>query len=75
LPAAGISGGSPGYILGLIRIKETGAGIAHNAYHPSRSKQMNLQKIFEKNENGAVAVIVIIFAIVHFGLLYLFSLT
>ncbi len=36
---------------------------------------MNLQKIFEKSENGAVAVIVIIFAIVHFGLLYLFSLT
>lgn len=34
---------------------------------------MSLQKIFEKSENNAVAVIVVIFAIVHFGLLYLFT--
>lgn len=34
---------------------------------------MNLQRIFEKSENSAVAVIVILFVIVHFGLLYLFT--
>ncbi len=35
---------------------------------------MSLQKIFEKSENRAVAVIVILFIVLHFGLLYLFSL-
>ncbi len=34
---------------------------------------MSLQKIFEKSENTAVAFIVAIFIIVHFGLLYLFT--
>jgi hypothetical protein len=32
---------------------------------------MNLQKIFEKNENLAVAAIFALFIISHFGLLYL----
>lgn len=34
---------------------------------------MSLQKIFEKSENNAVAVIVIFFVVLHFGLLYLFT--
>lgn len=32
---------------------------------------MNLQEIFERNENTAVAVIFILFLITHFGLIYL----
>jgi hypothetical protein len=56
------------------RIKESAVGIEHNAYRPSWSKPMSLQKIFEKSENRAVAVIVILFIVLHFGLLYLFSL-
>jgi hypothetical protein len=34
---------------------------------------MKLQQIFEKNENMAVATIVLIFIVLHFGLLYLFT--
>lgn len=32
---------------------------------------MNLQRIFEKSENTAVAVIFALFIITHFGLLFL----
>jgi hypothetical protein len=34
---------------------------------------MKLQQLFEKSENVAVAYIVVIFAVVHFGLLYLLN--
>lgn len=34
---------------------------------------MNMQKTFEKSENSAVFLAVLLFAIVHFGLLYLFE--
>lgn len=33
-----------------------------------------LQKIFEKSENSAVFVTVVIFIIFHFGMLYLFKI-
>ena len=33
-----------------------------------------LQKIFEKNENTAVLITVLIFIIFHFGMLYLFRI-
>lgn len=33
-----------------------------------------LQKIFEKNENKAVFITVLIFIIFHFGMLYLFKI-
>ncbi len=32
---------------------------------------MSLQKIFEKSENAALAVILVVFVVSHFGLLYL----
>jgi hypothetical protein len=43
--------------------------------HPlsDRSRRMKLQHIFEKSENMAVATIVLIFIVLHFGLLYLFT--
>lgn len=34
---------------------------------------MKLQQIFEKSENAAVATIVLLFIVLHFGLLYLFN--
>lgn len=34
---------------------------------------MSLQTLFQKSENTAVAAIVIVFIVVHFGLLYLFT--
>lgn len=34
---------------------------------------MNFQNIYDKSENTAVAVAVVLFAIFHFGLLYLFA--
>lgn len=34
---------------------------------------MNLQNIFERSENKAVAVIVLLFVIFHFGILYLIA--
>ncbi len=34
---------------------------------------MNYQKIFEKSENLAVVVGVALFAVFHFGMLYLFK--
>lgn len=34
---------------------------------------MKLQQLFEKSENVAVAYIVVIFAALHFGLLYLLN--
>ena len=33
-----------------------------------------LQKIFEKSENSAVFVTVLVFIVFHFGMLYLFKL-
>jgi hypothetical protein len=36
---------------------------------------MNFQKIFERSENRAVAVIVLLFIVFHFGMLYLLSAT
>ena len=33
-----------------------------------------LQKIFEKSENTAVLVTVLVFIVFHFGMLYLFKL-
>jgi hypothetical protein len=43
--------------------------------HPlsCRSALMKLQQLFEKSENVAVAYIVVIFAVLHFGLLYLLN--
>jgi len=38
-----------------------------------RSPSMNLQKIFERSENKAVAVIVLLFIVFHFGILYLIA--
>lgn len=35
---------------------------------------MNMQKIFEKSENSAVAYAVAIFVAFHFGMLFLFGL-
>lgn len=34
---------------------------------------MSLQTLFQKSENTAVAAIVAVFIVVHFGLLYLFT--
>jgi hypothetical protein len=35
---------------------------------------VNLQKLFEKSENSAVAVAVTIFIVFHFGMLMLFDI-
>jgi hypothetical protein len=35
---------------------------------------MNFQKLFEKNENRAVAVMVTLFVVAHFGMLMLFDI-
>jgi hypothetical protein len=35
---------------------------------------MNLQNIFEKSENKAVAVVFTIFIVTHFGMLFLFGI-
>lgn len=35
---------------------------------------MNLQKIYEQSENKAVAVMVALFVISHFGVLYLLAM-
>lgn len=35
---------------------------------------MNFQKLFEKSENAAVAVMVGLFVVVHFGAIYLMEL-
>lgn len=32
---------------------------------------MNMQKIFDKSENQAVAVMMVLFVVAHFGVLYL----
>jgi hypothetical protein len=46
-----------------------------SAHHfPLRSRAMNMQKIFEKSENSAVAYAVAIFVAFHFGMLFLFGL-
>ncbi len=34
---------------------------------------MNLQKIYEKSENKAVAVMVALFVVSHFGVLYMLA--
>jgi hypothetical protein len=36
---------------------------------------MSLQTIFERSENRAVAIIVLLFVVLHFGLLYLLTST
>lgn len=36
---------------------------------------MNFQKLFEKSENTAVAVIFALFLVTHFGMLYLLGAT
>lgn len=35
---------------------------------------MNFQEIFEKSENRAVFIAVLIFIVFHFGMLYLFEI-
>lgn len=35
---------------------------------------MNFQKVFERSENQAVALGVLVFLVFHFGMLYLFGL-
>lgn len=35
---------------------------------------MNLQRIFEKSENTAVAVVFALFIVTHFGMLFLFGI-
>ncbi len=32
---------------------------------------MNLQRLFEKSENAAVAIVFVFFLVTHFGMLYL----
>lgn len=39
-----------------------------------QGRPMNFQKLFEKNENSAVIIGVIVFAIFHFGMLFLFDI-
>ncbi len=34
---------------------------------------MNFQRIYDNSENTAVAIAVVLFAVFHFGLLYLFA--
>jgi len=36
---------------------------------------MSLQKTFERSENKAVAIIVLLFVVFHFGMVYLLSST
>lgn len=58
----------------LTRIKAARNRHAHNRAIPCHwRKRMKLQQIFEQSENAAVAAIVAIFIVLHFGLLYLFT--
>jgi len=40
-----------------------------------KERPMNFQKLFEKSENTAVAVMFALFLVTHFGMLYLLGTT